>query len=86
MAQFPALAEMQPLSRFDLAELSSEIQEKLGELSTPVLIARFFCGLNTPVFSRLRVRKLKGFAFFENYRFSEVKTWVEGKSGSLQSY
>jgi len=85
MAQFPALAEMQPLSRFDLAELSSEIQEKLGELSTPVLIARFFCGLNTPVFSRLRVRKLKGFAFFENYRFSEVKAWVEGKGESLQA-
>jgi len=76
-AQFPAVVENPPLSQFDFARLSLEITGKLGKSATPVLISRFFCGLTTPIFSRLRVRSLKGFACFERYRFSEVKAWVE---------
>jgi len=40
------------------------------------LRARFLCGLTTPIFTRLKVRQLPGFASLENYRFSDVVNWI----------
>jgi len=80
VAQLPRPPEQQ-LSQFDFESLSHGIREKLGTLATPVLISRFLCGLTTPLFSRLKVRSLQGFASLENYRFSEVKAWVESFVG-----
>jgi ATP-dependent DNA helicase RecQ len=77
VARFPLILENPSLDGTDFTELSQEIREKLGEMATPVLISRFLCGLSTPIFSRLKVRSLKGFASLENYRFSEVKNWAE---------
>jgi len=76
VAQLPARPNLAPLSSFDFNELSSEIVTKLGSQVSATLISRFFCGLTTPLFTKLRVRKFKGLATLENYRFSEVKAWV----------
>ncbi|PCI62204.1 MAG: recombinase RecQ [Gammaproteobacteria bacterium] len=77
IAQLPPQAQLAPLSSYNFADLSMKINEKLAEKSSATLISRFFCGLTTPIFTKLRVRKFKGFAVLENYRFSEVKAWVE---------
>ena len=77
VAQLPQALEQPLLSQYDFEGLSYGIREKLGVLSTPVLISRFLCGLTTPLFSRLKVRSLQGYASLEKYRFSEVKAWVE---------
>ncbi len=77
VASFPRMADLMPLQQFDYARLSRGICEKLGNRATPVLISRFFCGLTTPIFTRLKVRSLMGFSQFEKYRFAEVKVWVE---------
>jgi len=75
-ARMPAIAPLQPLAQFNAQQLSAEIAAKLGEHDSVILRARFFCGLTTPIFTRLKVRQLSGFAMLENYRFSDVLSWL----------
>lgn len=65
--------------------LTAEIINKLKHKATPTLISRFLCGLTTPIFTKLRVRKLPGFAAFENYRYAQVLSWVEHHFASEHS-
>ncbi|WP_160062081.1 RecQ family ATP-dependent DNA helicase [Psychromonas sp. L1A2] len=69
-AIMPVVASLRPLQQYDAAQQCIEISEKLGIHDSAVLRARFFCGLTTPIFTRLKVRQLAGFASLENYRFS----------------
>jgi ATP-dependent DNA helicase RecQ len=75
-AQLPARPNLVPLTNHNVKELTSEISGKLGEQCSVTLLSRFLCGLTTPIFTKLRLRKTKGFAKLENYRFSEVKSWL----------
>jgi len=75
-AVMPPIEELRPLAQFNAAQLSAEIAAKLSEHDSVILRARFFCGLTTPIFTRLKVRQLSGFAMLENYRFSYVVTWL----------
>ena len=77
VAVLPQPPVSKPLEEYDFKLLSAQINDKLADQKTPVLLARFFCGLTTPIFTRLKVRKLEGFALLERYRFAEVKEWVE---------
>ncbi|WDE14654.1 RecQ family ATP-dependent DNA helicase [Thalassomonas haliotis] len=77
VALLPEVTPLAPLESFDFEEVSAEIVNKLGHQASSVLISRFLCGLTTPVFTKLRVRKLRGFALFEHYRFARVKDWVD---------
>ncbi|WP_372882895.1 ATP-dependent DNA helicase RecQ [Psychromonas sp.] len=76
-AIMPAIAPLTPLSEYDFKQISADISGKLGRHNSPVLLARFFCGLTTPIFTRLKVRNLNGFAALEKYPFADVKNWVE---------
>ena len=76
-ATMPVVASLPPLKQYDAAQQCAEISEKLGAHDSAVLRARFFCGLTTPIFTRLKVRQLSGFASLENYRFSDVLAWIE---------
>lgn len=77
-ARMPAAPILTPLKETQFEDLSADIRMKLGSNTTSVLLARFFCGLTTPIFTRLKVRSVNGFAALEKYRFSEVKAWIEG--------
>ena len=79
VAQLPVAAPTTPLDSVDFEQLTSAIRAKLAENCSVVLVSRFLCGLTTPLFTRLRVRSLHGFARLEQYPFSEVKSWVESK-------
>jgi len=76
VAQLPGAPELPPLAQLNFAQLTGTIIDKLGAQVSVVLIARFLCGLPTPLFTRLRARSLGGFAQLERYRFGDVKTWV----------
>lgn len=76
-AIMPATPVLPPLKETDFEVLSAEIQRQLGSQTTSVLLARFFCGLTTPIFTRLKVRNINGFALLDKYRFGEVKAWIE---------
>jgi ATP-dependent DNA helicase RecQ len=78
-AIMPVVTPLPSLQLYDAAQQSIEISQKLGVHDSAVLRARFFCGLTTPIFTRLKVRQLGGFASLENYRFSDVLDWVKHK-------
>ncbi|TEW56014.1 ATP-dependent DNA helicase RecQ [Psychromonas sp. RZ22] len=75
-AIMPVVGSLMPLQQYNAEQLSAEIAAKLGKDDSAVLRARFFCGLTTPIFTRLKVRQLSGFAILENYRFSDVLSWI----------
>lgn len=77
VAQMPPVVALTPLTDFNFNQYAQDIMEKLAQHTSAALISRFFCGLTTPMFTKLRVRKLTGFAVFENYRYGDVLTWVE---------
>ena len=52
----------------------------LGPLGTSGNLTKFFCGLNTPLITRLRAKKLSGFGFLEKYPFKEVQNWIESQA------
>jgi ATP-dependent DNA helicase RecQ len=78
-AIMPEMPLLKPLQEYPFEVLSADIRSKLGKHSSSVLLARFFCGLTTPIFTRLKVRNVKGFAVLEKYPFAEVKAWIEGQ-------
>lgn len=77
VAVLPSVQALAPLSSLSFNQLSDGIIEKLGNRASAVLLSRFLCGLTTPLFTRLRLRSMAGFAKLERYRFAEVKSWVE---------
>ncbi|HEY5716661.1 MAG TPA: RecQ family ATP-dependent DNA helicase [Psychromonas sp.] len=76
-AIMPATPPLKPLNGYNFKQLSADISNKLGQHNSPLLLARFFCGLTTPIFTRLKVRNLSGFAALEKYPFADVKNWIE---------
>lgn len=77
-ANFPPTEPLMPLSNYNVNDFNIDISAALGQHNSIVLQARFFCGLTTPIFTKIKARKLSGFAFFEKYRFSEVLAWLNG--------
>lgn len=65
-----------PLDTFNLADLAADLQKIAGKPLAGVTLAKFFCGIKTPQFIRLRAGRLPHFGILENYPFSEVKAWV----------
>jgi len=62
-------------------ELVGDLRSRLatqgeGHPATPDLLARFLCGITTPLFTRLKVRQLPGFAALEGYPYAEVREWL----------
>ena len=76
-AVLPTSKELSPLTGVDFTAYTKEIHTLLADKSTAVLIARFLCGLTTPIFTKVKARKVFGFAALEQYRFADVLDWVE---------
>ncbi len=77
VTQFPEPESLKPLTEYDCLQLTTPINEKLAKHKSATLVARFLCGLTTPIFTRLKARQLNGFASLEKYRFSEVLQWAQ---------
>jgi ATP-dependent DNA helicase RecQ len=68
--------ELKPLSNFDYRALSDEFIQAFGEQFSEVNLTKFLCGIYTPVFSKLKIKKLPHFGILESYPFLEVKNWI----------
>jgi ATP-dependent DNA helicase RecQ len=68
--------ELRPLSNFDFSEITDEFIQAVGEQFSVVNLTKFLCGIYTPVFSKLKIKKLPHFGILENYPFLEVKNWI----------
>ena len=71
--------ELSPLSNFDFEEITNEFIGVTGDHFSILNLTKFLCGIYTPVFSKLKIRRLPYFSIFERYPFSDVKNWVKTK-------
>jgi ATP-dependent DNA helicase RecQ len=69
--------ELKPLSNFNFSEITDEFIQAVGEQFSEINLTKFLCGIYTPVFSKLKIRKLPHFGILEKYPFLEVKGWIE---------
>ena len=77
VAQLPEQKELQQIDTYDFDAISADAISKLKTNYSAVLLTRFFCGLTTPLFTKLKMRQTYGFAKFEHYRFKDVLNWVK---------
>ena len=71
--------ELKPISHFDFKAITAEFMQAVGEQFTAVNLTKFLCGIYTPVFSKLKIKKLLNFGILENYSFLEVRNWIREK-------
>ena len=57
--------------------LTGEFVRRVGERLSAGNLTKFLCGIYTPVFSKLKIKKLPHFGIFESYPFLEVRTWIK---------
>lgn len=69
--------DLEELVELDKQELTGEASQLLNEKSDANNLARFLCGLTSPLFTRLKIRKLSAFGALEDYPFKEVREWLE---------
>ncbi|MBI9059368.1 MAG: RecQ family ATP-dependent DNA helicase [Labilibaculum sp.] len=68
------------LNEHNFNELCQEAIDKLEDKYTSELLTKYLCGINTPSFTRLKLKQLKHFSFLENYRFEDVYNWIKENS------
>lgn len=61
-----------PLSSYDLKHLTAGIREAAKQSATPKLVTKFLCGISTPLFTKVKAKKMPGFGMLEKYPFEEV--------------
>jgi ATP-dependent DNA helicase RecQ len=72
--------ELKALANFKYSEITSEFIQAVGKQFSEANLTKFLCGIYTPVFSKLKVKKLSHFGSLENYPFLEVKKWIREKN------
>ena len=80
-AGFQSESEPYSLNDFNFDDLSSEFKGLVGEKFSPIVFAKFLCGIATPVFSRQKITRLDHFGTLEKYPFSDVIEWCTQQSG-----
>jgi ATP-dependent DNA helicase RecQ len=63
--------ELTPLSDFVFSEITDEFVRAVGERLSEINLTKFLCGIYTPAFSKLKIKKLPHFGLLENYPFWE---------------
>lgn len=81
VAVMPPPKALMPLSEFDFQSLANEMTNKYRDATqqaiSVTLLARFLCGLTTPIFTKLRARSMSSFARLEAYPFAQVRQWID---------
>ncbi len=72
--------ELKPLSQFEFKTITAEFTQAVGEQFSEINLTKFLCGIYTPVFSKLKIKKLPHFGILESYPFLEVKDWITDKN------
>ena len=72
--------ELKPLSQFEFKTITAEFTQAVGGQFSEVNLTKFLCGIYTPVFSKLKIKKLPYFGILESYPFLEVRNWIADKN------
>ncbi|CAB1060511.1 ATP-dependent DNA helicase RecQ [Olavius sp. associated proteobacterium Delta 1] len=73
--------DLKPLANFKFNEITDEFIQAVTEQFSEVNLTKFLCGIYTPVFSKLKIKKLPYFGILESYPFLEVKSWINDEKG-----
>ncbi|MDJ0817424.1 MAG: RecQ family ATP-dependent DNA helicase [Desulfobacterales bacterium] len=73
--------ELKPLSDYVFSEVTQEFIQAVGEQFSEVNLTKYLCGIYTPVFSKLKIKKLPHFGILESYPFLDVKNWIMDRTG-----
>ncbi len=68
--------DQKDLGLLNREELCTEARKTLGRDGDDENLARFLCGMTSPLFTRLKLRKLKNFGALEEFPFRQVMTWL----------
>ncbi|SCW52011.1 MULTISPECIES: ATP-dependent DNA helicase RecQ [unclassified Pseudomonas] len=52
-------------------------EEHTGNPPSAERLTRFLCGISVPLFTRLKARKIRGYAALEEYPYAEVRHWAQ---------
>ena len=76
----PALPPLAGRARDELCApfIAAHQAARNGEVPGNECLARFLCGLSSPLFTRLKARQIKGFAALEDYPYGEIRAWLAG--------
>ena len=66
----------QPLSSLHFHDVTDEFVQVAGDHGSVLNVTKFLCGVWSPVFMKLGVKKIPHFGVLERYPFLEVKRWV----------
>ncbi len=71
--------KLQPLSSLNLEHLTQNFIKAAGKNFSETGLAKFFCGISTPVFMKIKAKTISHFGALEKYPFLEVKKWIDSK-------
>jgi ATP-dependent DNA helicase RecQ len=69
-------AALKPLTDFKFEEITGEFVQAMGDQFSEGNLTKFLCGIYTPVFSKLKIKRLQYFGILENYPFLAVRSWI----------
>ena len=75
-AVLQATTKLKPLAQFEFKKITAEFAQAVGQQFSEVNLTKFLCGIYTPAFSKLKIKKLPYFGILESYPFLEVKNWI----------
>ncbi len=64
---------------YNASEVKNRIMEKTGADLSLQNMTKLLCGIQTPLFFKLKVKSMPEFGLFESYSFKEVQAWLTGK-------
>lgn len=80
-AVLPHNTRLTPLASKPFAALCDGLLRLLGDRADANMLARALCGLPTPLFTKLKLRRDPNFAVLESYPFADVKAWCQQHLG-----
>lgn len=75
-ANLAASTDLTDLESLDYRSVSDPLQQIMKERFSSRHLVRFLCGINTPVFSKMKIKTLPFFGCLEKYPYRQVEEWV----------
>lgn len=66
-----------PLSSMNFSTITRDFMNADPNQASVLNLAKFLCGIHTPVLTRLKVKASPGFGALGRYPFQEVKEWIQ---------
>jgi ATP-dependent DNA helicase RecQ len=75
--QFSVTKQLQSIDEYDFSEMILELKNILLDKTSLSMLVKFLCGLESPLFTRLKIKKLEYFGRLENYSVRDVQRKVQ---------